>query len=273
MQFLKNIQKMVQAQESIEDTLYATVLEEVKRGMVMKDLWAKSLAHGDFDPDKTRAYYIRERVGRLKKKSKAINEYLRLVNQESVFNEAKSSEHKRYEDALARHNRQIQELESQRHKLANQITVEASELNRRKSEVAKAIRAEAGKKAEAEAKEKKRTVIAGVFVALATVIIYLVDIHPMAFFFSGFLAIVVVGSALVSSEDADAKIESANRTLDAESPLMEMREKHQELVDQLGNLKVQAPKINQPAGSGDFDSARKYELEQELHDLFSLEPL
>lgn len=271
MQFLKNIQKLVRAQESLEDTLYSSVLDEVKSGMVMKDLWAKSLAHGDFDPDKTRAYYIRERVFRLKNKSKAINEYLRLVYAENELCDSMSAENSRHAQAAELHDQKLKGLEVEHQHIVNEISSESYRLGVQKNQAVSAIRSEGRKYVEQQAKNKKMLLIFGGAATGITYLLITFEVNPMFSILAGLVAFVAIVSAFVGNDDEERQIELTKQKIEDESPLLDLQVQHQKMVDKIFELRQRAPNLQLPIGK--LDSARKRELEAEVQHLFNLEPM
>ncbi len=271
MQFLKNISKVMRASESLEDSLYASVLNEVQSGMVIKDLWAKSLAHGDFDPDKTRAFYIRERVSRLKKKSKAINEYLKLFALEADLRDESSEEQRHYVSAIEKYKKKLKDLEVKRQRLVNKITVEQVSLSSKKNEVVTTIRFKESQDADKEARDKKVNLTVAAVAAVVTGITVIFGAHPMAIAFAGLIAFLAFVSAFVSANNYEGQIESAKKTLDDESHLNRLKEQRENVVEQISDLRQQEPDLKIPDAK--HDGARKSELEKELQHLFDLEPI
>lgn len=261
---------MAQAQESFEDALYTIVLEEVEAGMVIRDLWAKSLVHCDFDLNKTRASYIRERVSRLKK-SKSLCEYVRLVAKEAEFDAANMHAQMRYERALSLHQEQIQNLESVRQKIEDQIADEVVELKRRKEEAAADFLEERKKATENSKRDKNRLLFVGLALSAIAGGLYVLEIQLMVIVFFGLLAALVLGSAFISPASPESCIESINLSLDSESPLARLRKQHQGIKEQIESLKGNPPQKKQPTNNGGPQRSRITELEKELYPLFALD--
>jgi len=271
MKFLKDVSKFMQAQRSMEDSLYASVLDEVISGMVMKDLWARSMTYGDFDPDKTRSFYIRERVSRLKKKSKAINEYLKLVGLESEINSVNTKEKRRYAIEFEAYHQSLKQLEEQHQSTVNQITEEQSALAVKQDEAFTTIRADARDSAPKRAHERKMYLIGGAVAVGVTCLAVMFGAPGIISFFIGLIAILSLASGLMNTNEEESQIEAARKALKEASSLLSLHTKRQGIVDQVLERRGKAPELI--LSSSNFNGARKQELETELYSLFNLEPI
>jgi len=76
MSMFQGIEGVSDTDDALSDALYTLVANEMSQGKIIKPLWTKSLAHCDFEPTKTQAFYVRERVARLQKNIEDIRQYV-----------------------------------------------------------------------------------------------------------------------------------------------------------------------------------------------------
>lgn len=270
MQFIRNLAKIIDDRNNLEESLYASVLEEVEDGMVMQDLWAKSLVQGDFDPKKSKAYYIRERVSRLMQKSKAIEEYSRLRRQEATNAENVQKAKARDLSALRKHEQKIHQLNEE----LNKVIAEKHALKSSPSKNESVTVRPSPKKTENEQKEDrldKRISITIIATAGLGILAAVSGMAPMSsLWLSGVILIIGTISLFTPS--------SGSNSLDANHLKSNDRVELSAYDDAEAKLRYRISELERtPPPSSEIEvkdvSKRLAELENEIAPLFDLIPI
>lgn len=271
MKFLKKIASAVEAQKSIDESLYAAVLNEVNHGMIMGDLWAKVLVDNEFNLESTKASYIHQRVVRLKRKFQSILEYQALMenNKESVaVLNRKAIQH---DEKIKVHQKKLNSLQEEVQKVVDEIMAKKSAFYTAEKQAESRIREETKKEAPERARQNKNNLIIGALAGAATLTFHVLSIHPITTFIGVAVSVMSFASAFINLGDENRQIADSKRLLALEYSVKELEERRDETMQKYRTLKSSPPEpesISNPAYP-----SRRIALEKELENLFDLQPI
>lgn len=271
MQLFKKIVENLEIRENHEDALYGAVMREVESGLVMRDLWAKALAYGNFDINAARAWYIRERVSRLQKKSKIIFEYQRLLTLEDQLENESKKKISRHSRELAIHNEKIAQLQGKLDRISDRRAIELANISRKKKEARQRINKETEANAEKNYRGKKIDYAAAFGSIVVALILFLVEAHSAATVIFGVFGTIALTSALTRNGAGSLQIKNAEEYIDANSSLDEINNEKEQVLLAINALRERAPP--QPVAEQSIDLERKRHLEAQVAPLFELAEL